>query len=160
MGGRGGDVRRQRPVADGDNDKAAATIGQARVEASPLVMASVAATVRSGRFHQPVLVPEAVKARHRAASSLGAATLAEVRSLMRAVVTEGSGRALEDLPGEPHAKTGTAEFGTKKPPRTHAWMIGYLGKGDLAFCVFVEDGGSGGRDAGPVAATFLRGLGR
>ncbi|WP_326798834.1 hypothetical protein OG946_28535 [Streptomyces sp. NBC_01808] len=42
------------------------------------------------------------------------------------------------------------------PPRTHAWMIGYLEGADLAFSVLVEDGGSGGKDAGPVAADFLR----
>ena len=59
------------------------------------------------------------------------------------------------MPGEAvHAKTGTAEYGTQNPPRTHAWMIGF--RGDVAFAVVIEDGGGGGRDAGPVALQFLR----
>ena len=41
---------------------------------------------------------------------------------------------------------------------TNAWIIGYLGERDLAFAVVLEDGGSGGSDAGPVAADFLNAL--
>ncbi|MEW2180102.1 penicillin-binding transpeptidase domain-containing protein [Streptomyces sp. NPDC005406] len=146
------------PATTSDNDKAAATIGQARVQASPLVMASMAATVKSGAFNQPVLVPDAVKKKYTAPASLGADVTGQLRELMRATVTSGSAHALRDLPGSPHAKTGTAEFGTEKPPRTHAWMIGYQGDSDLAWAVLLEDGGSGGADAGPVAARFLRNL--
>lgn len=146
------------PASTSDNDKAAATIGQARVQASPLVMASVAATVKSGTFSQPVLVPDAVKKKHRAPAELDAGVTRELRELMRATVTSGSAHALRDLPGQPHAKTGTAEFGSGTPPRTHAWMIGYQGDSDLAWAVLLEDGGSGGADAGPVAQRFLRNL--
>lgn len=146
------------PATTSDNDKAAATIGQARVQASPLVMASIAATVKSGTFNQPVLVPDAVKKRFTAPAALGAEVTGQLRELMRATVTSGSAHALRELPGSPHAKTGTAEFGTGKPPRTHAWMIGYQGDSDLAWAVLLEDGGSGGADAGPVAARFLRNL--
>ncbi|WP_440581987.1 penicillin-binding transpeptidase domain-containing protein [Streptomyces flavofungini] len=146
------------PVNTGDNDKAAAVIGQARVQASPLVMASVAATVKSGTFTQPVLVPDGVREKYRAPRNLGPEVAAQLRSLMRSTVTSGSGHALKGLPGTPHAKSGTAEFGTAKPPRTHAWMIGYQGESDLAWAVLLEDGGSGGSDAGPVAARFLQNL--
>ncbi|MDQ0795250.1 penicillin-binding transpeptidase domain-containing protein [Streptomyces sp. B1I3] len=146
------------PVTTSDNDKAAATIGQARVQASPLVMASVAATVKNGTFEQPVLVPDAVRKRYEAPVALDAEVTGRLRELMRATVTSGSAHALRDLPGSPHAKTGTAEFGTEVPPRTHAWMIGYQGDSDLAWAVLLEDGGSGGADAGPVAARFLRNL--
>ncbi len=146
------------PVPDNDNHKAASTIGQARVQMSPLVMASIAATVKEGAFKQPVLVPEAVKERHEATARLDAGTVEALRSMMRATVTEGAGEALRGIPGEPHAKTGTAEFGTETPPRTHAWMIGYQGDRNLAWSVLLEDGGSGGSDAGPIAAKFLRSL--
>lgn len=148
------------PRTTSDNDKAAATIGQARVQASPLVMASIAATVKSGTFNQPLLVPDAVKKKFRAPTSLDAAVTGQLRELMRATVTTGSAHALKDLPGRPHAKSGTAEFGTANPPRTHAWMIGYQDDSDLAWAVLLEDGGSGGADAGPVAARFLRNLAR
>ncbi|WP_327379297.1 penicillin-binding transpeptidase domain-containing protein [Streptomyces sp. NBC_01212] len=146
------------PVSTSDNDLAASTIGQARVQASPLVMASIAATVKEGTFRQPVLVPDAVKKKHEATARLDPSVTGALRDMMRATVTYGAGSALTGLPGEPHAKTGTAEFGQEKPPRTHAWMIGYQGADDQAWCVMLEDGGSGGADAGPVAARFLENL--
>ncbi|MYV47372.1 penicillin-binding transpeptidase domain-containing protein [Streptomyces sp. SID2888] len=146
------------PVATGDNDKAASTIGQGRVEASPLVMASIAATVKEGTFKQPVLVPETVKKKHEAPTRLDPQVVEALRDMMGATVTEGAGRALKGIPGGPHAKTGTAEFGSEKPPRTHAWMIGYQQDRNLAWSVLLEDGGSGGSDAGPVAAEFLKNL--
>lgn len=148
------------PATTSDNDKAAATIGQARVQTSPLVMASIAATVKHGTFNQPLLVPDAVKKKFSAPKSLDAKVAGQLRELMRATVTSGSAHALKDLPGRPHAKTGTAEFGSANPPRTHAWMIGFQGDSDLAWAVLLEDGGSGGADAGPVAARFLRNLTR
>ncbi|MFE9806566.1 penicillin-binding transpeptidase domain-containing protein [Streptomyces sp. NPDC005548] len=147
------------PVATGDNDKAASTIGQARTQASPLVMASIAATVKEGAFKQPVLVPDAVRKRYEASARLEPGVVGSLREMMRATVTDGAGRALKGLPGEPHAKTGTAEFGNDTPPRTHAWMIGYQGDRELAWSVLLEDGGSGGSDAGPIAARFLKNLG-
>ena len=146
------------PVATSDNDKAASTIGQARVQASPLVMASVAATAKAGVFRQPVLVPGAVKKKYEAPARLDPGVVAALREMMRATVTDGAGWALKDIPGEPHAKTGTAEFGSETPPRTHAWMIGYQGDRNLAWSVLLEDGGSGGSDAGPIAAKFLKKL--
>ncbi|MEU8676988.1 penicillin-binding transpeptidase domain-containing protein [Streptomyces sp. NPDC048560] len=147
------------PVADGVNDKAASTIGQARVLASPLVMASLAATVKAGEFKQPVLVPDAVKKKYEATAALDPGVTSALREMMRATVTQGAGKALQGIAGEPHAKTGTAEFGDDTPLRTHAWMIGYQGQGDIAWSVLLEDGGSGGSDAGPVAAKFLANLG-
>jgi cell division protein FtsI/penicillin-binding protein 2 len=74
---------------------------------------------------------------------------------MRAVVTEGTASALASY-GEVHAKTGTAEYGTDDPPRTHAWLIGY--RDGVAFAVLVEDGASGSSEAAPVVARFLEEL--
>ena len=140
------------------NDKAASMIGQGRVLASPLVMASVAATVKNGKFVQPRLVPAAVRHPFQATGSLEPNVVADLRSMMRSVVTEGAGKALRGLPGRPHAKTGTAEYGEETPPRTHAWMIGYQGDSDIAWAVLLEGGGSGGSDAGPIARAFLSDL--
>ncbi|GAA2976272.1 penicillin-binding transpeptidase domain-containing protein [Streptomyces fulvorobeus] len=146
------------PVANGVNDKAASTIGQARVLASPLVMASLAATVKAGEFRQPMLVPDAVKKKHQATEELDPGVTSALREMMRATVTRGAGKALQGIEGNPHAKTGTAEFGNDTPLRTHAWMIGYQGDSELAWSVLLEDGGSGGSDAGPIAAKFLGNL--
>jgi cell division protein FtsI/penicillin-binding protein 2 len=148
------------PEPAADVDKAAEMIGQGKVLMSPLAMASVAATVAAGEFHQPYLLEDPAllpdSARFRAATQVSVAITKELRSLMREVVERGSGRALRDLPGDPAAKTGTAEFGTERPPRTHAWMIGF--RGDIAFAVLLQGGGTGGKNAGPVAARFLRSL--
>ena len=66
---------------------------------------------------------------------------------------------LRDTPGGPvSGKTGTAEFGTDVPPRTHAWFAGC--QGDIAFAVLVEDGGFGGQVAAPLARSFLAALPR
>jgi cell division protein FtsI/penicillin-binding protein 2 len=132
---------------------AAAMIGQGEVLASPLAMATVAASVAAGHTVAPTLVEPAEAAPESTLTADEAATLQE---LMRAVVEEGSGEFLGDVPGDPvGAKTGTAEYGTESPPRTHAWMIAT--QGDLAVAVFVEDGESGSRTAGPLLDAFLRG---
>ncbi|MDT0322303.1 penicillin-binding transpeptidase domain-containing protein [Streptomyces millisiae] len=147
------------PVAEDENALAASLIGQGQVQASPLVMASVAATVADGTFRQPLLVPAAVEEPYQADTELSESTVAALRTMMRATVTEGSASALDGVPGEPHGKTGTAEYRAEDGElSTNAWMIGFLGEGDLAFAVVLEDGGSGGRDAGPLAAAFLTAL--
>ena len=132
---------------------AASMIGQGEVLASPLAMATVAASVAAGHTVAPTMVEPAAAAPESTLTADEAATLQE---LMRAVVAEGSGEFLGNVPGDPvGAKTGTAEYGTESPPRTHAWMIAT--QGDLAVAVFVEDGESGSRTAGPLLEAFLGG---
>ena len=91
-------------------------------------------------------------------SKLTAEEAATLRTLMRAVVTEGGAGMLAGVPGDPvHAKTGTAEFGSETPPRTHAWIVAL--QGDLAVAVFVEEGELGSTSGGPLMEAFLRGAG-
>ena len=138
-------------------DKAAATIGQGRNLVSPLAMAVAAGTIARGEFVDPTLVVEPAESAEPVTAPPPVGDLAQVRSLMRSVVTGGTASALADVPGEDvFAKTGTAEYGTANPPATHAWTIGF--QGHVAFAVLVEDGVSGGRAAVPVAEAFLRGL--
>jgi len=135
-------------------EQAADAIGQGRVSMSPLGMAVVAATAQAGVFRAPTLVAGAPAAE---GTPLDAGVVKDLQAMMRETVTAGTAEVL-DLPGVPvAAKTGTAEYGTTSPPRTHAWMIGY--RGDLAFAVLVEGGGTGGADAGPVARRFLQAAG-
>jgi cell division protein FtsI/penicillin-binding protein 2 len=68
------------------------------------------------------------------------------------VVTQGTA-AQAGLPPETAGKTGTAEV---KDAEDHAWFIGY--RGSLAFAVFVQNGGGGGKVAAPIAARFLNAL--
>lgn len=144
------------PAEAGDTEHAASMIGQGRVEASPLAMAVVAASIARGETVTPRLLPDGAATNVQADQPLSAEEAGQLRDIMRAVVTDGSARFLNDVPGgNVAAKTGTAEYGTEQPPRTHAWMIGI--QGDLAVAVFVEDGASGARTAGPVLDAFLSG---
>jgi cell division protein FtsI/penicillin-binding protein 2 len=137
------------PTATG---RAAAMIGQGKVEASPMAMAAVVASVEAGETVIPHLIDG------QQATSKGKPLTTEearqLRGMMRAVVAEGSGRVLRGLSGPAVlAKTGTAEYGTSKPLKTHAWMI--AAQGDLAVAVFVNEGKSGSGTAGPLLRTFL-----
>ena len=138
------------PPPAGPVDHSAAALGQARVEASPLHMASVAAAVAAGEWRPPRVLAAASPGEPRPLDPTVAAAL---REMMALAVAEGTGTAAR-LPGSPvHGKTGTAEFGTATPPQTHAWFIGF--RDNLAFAVLVEDGGFGGDVAAPIAARFL-----
>ena len=125
-------------------------IGQGRILVSPLVMAGVAATVQSGEWHRPRLVADDPE---EAGEPIGPQNANELRTLMRSVITSGTGTALAAVPGEPIGKSGTAEFGTADPPKTHAWFI--AARDDIAVAVLVEEGTSGGEVAAPIAASFL-----
>jgi hypothetical protein len=145
-------VRGSFPETGSSEELVAASIGQGRVEASPLHMASVAAAAAGGTWHAPWIVEDDHGGEGQAVElpEEGAAALPD---LMRLAVTEGTGTAV-DIPGQDvRGKTGTAEFGDEDPPETHAWFIGF--RGDLAFAVLVEGGASGGSVAAPVARTFL-----
>ncbi len=134
--------------------RAAALIGQGKIEASPMSMAAVAASVYAGK----TVIPQLIKGQQAAskAEPLTRSEASQLKQMMRGVVTQGSGRLLDDLAGGPViAKTGTAEYGSVEPYKTHAWMI--AAKDDLAVAVFVNDGQSGSRTAGPLLHTFLEG---
>ncbi|GAA2009634.1 penicillin-binding transpeptidase domain-containing protein [Brevibacterium samyangense] len=140
-------------------DFAAMMIGQGTVTASPLGIATMSASIAAGRPVDTVLLPDHVSADDAPASSLRPEEAEVLQDLMREVVTDGTANALADVPGDPvYGKTGTAEYGSEVPPRTHAWFTGW--QGDLAFAVLVEDGGFGSETAVPVAEEFLRGIPR
>ncbi|HET9656985.1 MAG TPA: penicillin-binding transpeptidase domain-containing protein, partial [Kineosporiaceae bacterium] len=143
----------QFPTPTGAVEAAADAIGQGKVEASPLQMASVAAGVASGTWRQPRLVPDCPTC-----ASHPIPVASSLQPLMRAVVTSGTGTLAGSAPGGPvYGKTGTAEFGNANPPQTHAWFVGW--QGNTAFAVFVEEGAFGGTVAAPIAAQFLRTIG-
>ncbi|KAB2342943.1 penicillin-binding transpeptidase domain-containing protein [Actinomadura rudentiformis] len=140
------------PEPENGAELAEAAIGQGRVQASPLMMAVVAGAVADGTWRSPRMVEtrlirrtgDPVRPSHAVPNAAG------LRVMMRAVVTGGTA-AGAGLPSGTGGKTGTAEVGSEEP--SHAWFIGY--RGDLAFSVFVQGGGSGPKVAVPVAAAFL-----
>jgi cell division protein FtsI/penicillin-binding protein 2 len=141
-----------------DAERAAAAFGQGTTQVSPLAMAGVTAAVARGQWKQPTVLLDPAPAKPAPdGPRLKAESVDQLRTMMREVVTKGSGTALRDVPGEPvYGKTGTAEF-DNNPAHTHAWFTGY--QGDIAFAVFVENGGGGSAVAVPIAEKFLRLLG-
>ncbi|WP_370524110.1 penicillin-binding transpeptidase domain-containing protein [Cellulomonas sp. APG4] len=143
------------PTDSTGTDHAASMIGQGRVQASPLAMATVAASVAAGTTVTPWLVgaepPEPVAP----AAVLTPDEATQLRELMRAVVTDGGATFLAD-DGDVLAKTGTAQTGAGDDAHNHAWMI--AARGDLAFAVFVEDGDYGSTTAGPLLEQLLAGV--
>src|SRR5690606_16140244 len=120
------------PKAESDAELAAESFGQARITASPLSMASVAAALADGTWRPPTLVPEAEqKVQPR---PLPDGVTEHMRKLMAAVVTKGTAKDA-GLPAGTHGKTGTAEYGTGPKLDSHAWFIGF--KDDVAFAVVV-----------------------
>lgn len=137
-------------------EHAAASIGQGRVTASPLHMATVGAAVIDGTWEPPVLLPDAAPENAPEPTTLPDGMATTLHDLMRRVVAEGSGTAAA-VPGADIAgKTGTAEFGSGDPPPTHAWFVGL--RGDLAVSVLVEGGRAGGEVAAPIAGRVLAAL--
>jgi cell division protein FtsI/penicillin-binding protein 2 len=138
-----------------ETQAAASMIGQGTVLASPMAMATVVASVLRGAAVVPRLLPAAKASAAHPATPLTTTEDRQLRTMMRAVVTRGSGVRLAGLSGTVIAKTGTAEFGDKPPLPTHAWMV--AGRGDLAVAVFVDRGASGSQTAGPILQAFLEG---
>ncbi len=136
---------------------AASMIGQGQVLASPLGMATVAASVAAGHTVTPILVPEPSQQAATPAVPLTQEEAGALRSLMRSVVTEGGHTALSTITGDAvGAKTGTASYGS--PVRYHGWMIAT--QGDLAVAAFTEDGSSGTTNAEPLVVSFLEAANR
>ena len=143
------------PDLESETGAAAQLIGQGTILASPLVMATVIASVQQGALVVPRMVEGVEVSAPDGAAPLSEAEGTALRAMLRGVVTDGSGRGLADVPGPPViAKTGTAEFGSGNDVQTHAWMI--AAQGDLAVCVYVDNGSSGSQTAGPVVEAFLR----
>ncbi|WP_225822350.1 penicillin-binding transpeptidase domain-containing protein [Streptomyces naphthomycinicus] len=134
---------------------AASLIGQGGVRMNPLNMASVAATVKSGSFHQPYLVSPSVDHRTLATASrtLSGKTLSQLRELMRYTAAYGTAaEAMSGLGPDYGAKTGSAEVDGQKKP--NGWFTAY--RGDLAAAGVVQAGGHGGDTAGPIVAKLLK----
>ncbi|MGW0880050.1 penicillin-binding transpeptidase domain-containing protein [Streptomyces sp. NPDC002671] len=133
----------------------ASLIGQGGVRMNPLNMASVAATVQAGAFHQPYLVSPSVDHRTlaKAAHTMSSKTRAQVKEVMQYTAAYGTAaKAMAGVGGDVGAKTGSAEVDGQKKP--NGWFTAY--RGDLVAAGVVQAGGHGGDTAGPIVATLLK----
>ena len=130
---------------------AASAMGQGRVLVTPLEQASIAAAVAAGGWLPPTVI---VGETDRVRVPLDPGVASDLADLMLLVVTDGTAGNAR-VPGEVvRAKTGSAEYNDAGD--THAWIVGYWNR--LAFAGIVEDGGSGGQTAAPIAAAIIQDL--
>ncbi|NOY00214.1 MAG: penicillin-binding protein 2 [Verrucomicrobia bacterium] len=151
---------------------ALAAIGQGANEATPLQMASVTATASNGgRVFKPRLIEkvaerdgsvvfrEAPKVTHDLTKEgLTREDVETVKHGMWRVVNESRGtapRAKSEITMI-SGKTGTTQTGNPREP-TNAWFIAFAPykTPELAVCVFVHNGASGGRAASPIAKNII-----
>ena len=141
-----------------DAQMASSLIGQGGVRMNPLTMASVAATVQSGSFKQPVIVPASLDNRTlaKASRAMKPGVAKDLKGLMKLTATSGTAaKALAGLSGDVGGKTGSAEVDGQKKP--NAWFTAY--KGDVASAAVVPASGHGGDNAGPVVRKVLEAAG-
>jgi len=140
-------------------------VGQAHTLATPMQMAMVAAAVANkGHLMQPFLVSKIrdyqgriidKKQPKELAVVAGGPAVREVRNLMLKVVETGTGKGAKVAGVQVAGKTGTAEVKGKEP---HAWFIAFApaSKPKIAVAVIVENGGTGGARAAPIAAEVIK----
>jgi penicillin-binding protein A len=158
------------PVPDDEEPfRAFVGIGQRGVDATPLQMALVAATVANGGdVPRPRLVKEIVDrsggtVERYEPDTLGEAfssqTAEDLTEMMVAVVADGTGTAAQIEGVEVAGKTGTAQTG-REGEAPHAWFISFAPADDpqIATAVIVENGGDAGSEAtgGAVAAPISK----
>jgi hypothetical protein len=137
------------PATASGSELAQEAFGEGKLIASPLAMASVAATVDTGTFKQPIL---RLNTRQITAARLPASTDASLKTVMRAVVTSGTAAGLGFGPTV-YAKTGTADIQGQDQP--NSWLIAFDPTQDIAVACLVVNAGYGAQFAGPEVSAFL-----
>lgn len=139
---------------------AATSIGQGELLSTPLQMALMTAAVANdGIMMKPYLVKEVTsnsglvlknETREELSTALPQDVASEIKELMVLTTNEGTGRraALDGI--QVAGKTGTAQ---NEGEDTHAWYVGFAPAENpvVAIAIVIEQGGSGGVDAAPMA---------
>lgn len=148
-----------------DWERLQTAIGQGSTQITPLHNALITAAIANGgTLMKPYLIDhvesaageEVKKFLPAAYGNLMTAEEASTLSMfMRSVVTDGTGSAVRTDAYSVAGKTGSAEFETGK--ETHAWFTGFAPAEDpkLVVTVLVEEAGSGGHVAAPIARSIF-----
>lgn len=140
-------------------------IGQGQTQITPIHNAMiVAAIANGGTLMKPYLMDHVENAGgdvikkfmpQSSGNLMTAVEASNLTQLMRAVVTEGTGSALKTNAYTVAGKTGSAEF--EKGKETHAWFVGFAPaeQPKIVVCVIVEEVGSGGQKAAPIARALF-----
>lgn len=154
-----------------EGDTLGLAIGQSRLRVTPLQIARLmAAIANDGWLVTPHVARELslvgepqsslpIEPERLRIPGLSAGTLARVREGLEQVVAHPQGTGFKYVRLKEVAiagKTGTAEIGGGRAD--HAWFAGYVpaDRPRIAFVVVLEQAGSGGKVAGPVAKRFVQ----
>lgn len=152
------------PYPTSKRELALSSIGQADILATPLQMALVTSAVANGgTIMRPYIVKGITDSEGRISynrqdepylSPITESTAAKIKEMMIGVVKNGTGTAAKISGVDVAGKTGTAEVEGKK---SHAWFVGFAPADDpqIVVAVIVENSGSGGQVAAPVAKQVL-----
>lgn len=147
---------------DGDTWETLQTaIGQGKTQVTPIHQLLITAAIANGgTLMKPYFVDHVENAGGQEVKKfmpsswgklISAEEAASLTQFMSRVVTEGTGSALRTDAYTAAGKTGSAEFETGR--ETHAWFTGFAPAEapQIAVTVIVEEGGSGGKAAAPIA---------
>jgi Penicillin binding protein transpeptidase domain len=137
------------PASASGSELAQEAFGEGSLTASPLAMASIAATIESGSFRQPYLASGGPMV---TAKPLPVRTDTWLKEMMRAVVTSGTAAPI-GFGADVYAKTGTADINGQGQP--NSWLIAFEPSRDVAVACLVVDAGYGAQVAGPEVKAFL-----
>jgi penicillin-binding protein A len=160
------------PATDNHVDLGRMGIGQDKLQATSLQMAMVAAAVANGgKLMKPHLTDKIIDHDGRTVNTIdpsvmsdvmSSTTAAELTTMMRSVVEEGTGQTV-NLPGLDIAgKTGTAQIGNPGSNLTRPWFIAFSPsrspKIAIAVTIARSQGGFGATVAAPIARQVLQQL--
>jgi hypothetical protein len=140
------------PASATGSELAQEAFGEGSLIASPIAMASVAATVDTGTFKQPYLLNGTTQL---TATPLPSSTDSQLKEMMRAVVTSGTAAGI-GLGPDVYAKTGTASIMHQEAP--NSWLIAFDPSKDVAVAALVVNAGYGAQFAGPEVKALLDGF--
>ena len=149
-------------------DKAAASIGQWEVLATPMQMALAASVVANGGISlEPYIVRNAVdrntgsvvyeKKVYRGVNVLSPEVSSKIKAMMVEAVRTGTGKSAAISGISVAGKTGTAENENKQ--KNHAWFVAFAPaeNPEIAVAVVLEySGGTGGSLAAPIARDIMK----
>ena len=148
-----------------DWEKAQTAIGQGKTMMTPLLDCMITAAIANGgTVMKPTLMDEVDNASGQKvkrflpeseATIMSAEEAEALTEFMTEVVKTGTGSAFRDASYSSAGKTGTAETGSDTT--SHAWYVGFAPVEDpqIAICVIVENGESGGKTAAPIARAVV-----